>query len=61
MEWHLKIGKTGDAEVRVDQVDYRTGDFKHMYMLYQHTNMKVISEVESYYINNSKMHIPKDA
>ncbi len=55
----FKIGKTGDAEVRADQVDYRTEDFDKMYLLYQHTNPKAISELEEYYINMFKSKYPR--
>lgn len=56
---NFKIGKTGDADVRVDQVDYRTEDFEDMYILYQHTNPKIISDLEAYYINFFKAKYPK--
>ena len=55
----FKIGKTGDAEVRVDQVDYRTADFSNMYMLYRHSSQEVISELEVYYINKFKEQFPR--
>lgn len=55
----FKIGKTGEAEVRVDQVDYRTSDFDSMYMLYKHTSQKVISELEECYIKKYKEMYPR--
>lgn len=51
---NFKIGKTGGAEVRTDQVDYRSADYKIMYLLYQHTNPKIISALEEYYIGMCK-------
>lgn len=55
----FKIGKTGDAEVRADQVDYRKADYDKMYVLYQHTSKKVISDLEKYYINKCKDEYPR--
>lgn len=51
---NFKIGKTGGAGLRTDQVDYRCADYEHMYLLYQHTNPKVIGELEEYYIRMFK-------
>lgn len=55
----FKIGKTGCADIRVDQIDYREAAFTKMFLLYQHTNQQAISELESYYIQKYKERYPR--
>jgi hypothetical protein len=45
----FKIGKTGDAYIRTDQIDYR-GKYKKMYLIYRSTSKSFVSQIEEYYI-----------
>lgn len=55
----FKIGKTGDAEYRAHQVDYREAPFENMYLLYKHSNQGIIAEYEKYYIRKFKELFPR--
>lgn len=55
----FKIGKTGDAEVRVDYHDYRREPFDYMYLLYQHSNEHKVSDLEVQYIRKYKALYPE--
>lgn len=55
----FKIGKTGDAEFRADQIDYREAPYKFLYVLYQHTSKSTISSTEEYYIRKYKALFPR--
>jgi hypothetical protein len=47
---YLKIGKSGDADIRADQKDYR-GNYSKMYLLYQSTSKSYVQHYEAYYID----------
>ncbi len=45
----FKIGKTGDAQIRTDQKDYRS-EYSKMYLLYKSKSKENISSIEVDYI-----------
>lgn len=55
----FKIGKTGDASVRVDMTDYRGADFDKMFLLFEHDDPAVISTLEAHYIQKYKTIFPR--
>jgi hypothetical protein len=53
---NVKIGKSGDTEIRTDQKDYR-GTYTYMYLLYESTSRANVQHYEAYYIDRFYDHI----